>query len=99
MQVRQPCALAPKSPFRLLLGAVCRRARQDGYSEAQREADSDDSYVLSNEHALVSLSECDLYSLLRNDLNNSVKGRSKRATFQHYRRHRCGLQTSMMAVR
>ncbi len=42
--------------FFLLLGAVCRRARQNGYGEAQRLADGDDSYVLSNEHILVSLS-------------------------------------------
>ena len=40
--------------FRLLLGAVCRHARQHGYGEAQGQAERRGFYVLSNEHVLIS---------------------------------------------
>ena len=49
--------------FCLLLRAVCRRARQNGCGKAQSQAGGDDSYFLSNEHILVSLSERDVQFL------------------------------------
>jgi len=39
--------------IRLLLGALCRHARQIVYGKAQRQADRYGFYVLSNEHVLV----------------------------------------------
>ena len=72
--------------FRLLLGAVCRCCRQNGYGEAQRQAGGHGFDVLSNEHVLVSMSEFDVYPLSRND---SFTSRTKRESTQTIRRDLC----------